>query len=413
MSRTSLSGPSLAVVCAVLLVAGLAGGWWLARRTAPSAPAMSASADTPKNAGEVLYWYDPMKPEQHFDKPGKSPFMDMQLVPRYAQSAAVDSVVEVSAAAKQSLGMRLAKVQRRTLEASVEASGVLGYNERDVAVVQARAAGIVARAWPLAPGDRVAAGAPLVELLVPEWSAAQHEFLAARAAGDASLVEAARARLHLLGLDEAQIRTLEREGTAQDRFIVRAPLGGVVDALEIRAGMSVVAGQTLLRINGLGDVWLEVAVPEAMAGAIQVGASAAVRLASTPDRPLEGHVTAVLPALNATTRSLRVRIALPNPNGALRPGQSAQVALHGVAQAPVLVVPTEAVIRTGKRTLVMVAEQDGYRPVEVMLGRENGDSTEIVSGLEEGQQVVASGQFLLDSEASLRGMTGGAEEQVK
>jgi membrane fusion protein, copper/silver efflux system len=207
-----------------------------------------------------------------------------------------------------------------------------------------------------------------------------------------------------LGLDDAQMQKLEREGKAQDRYIVRAPRAGIVDALEIRAGMYVVAGQTLLRINGLGDVWLEVAVPEAMAGAIQVGESAAVRLASTPDIPLEGHVTAVLPALNATTRSLRVRIALPNPKGALRPGQSAQVALQGKAQAPVLIVPTEAVIRTGKRTLVMVAEQNGYRPAEVMLGRESGNNTEIVSGLEEGQQVVASGQFLLDSEASLRGL---------
>lgn len=412
--------PSVTAIAAVTLLLALAAafGWWLRGAAVPTfLPEMSREMSPPTPAApataerRVLYWYDPMYPQQHFDKPGKSPFMDMELVPRYADpgeaQGAAATGMRIDPALTQNLGMRVGVVARVPLATQFEASGLIGFDERAVAVVQSRAAGIVERVWPLAPGDLVAAGQALVELLIPAWAVAQREFLAVRAIGDPTLTAAARQRLQLLGMTAADLEALERSGIARARFTLVAPRAGVVQTLDMRAGMAVARGATIARINGLAKVWLEVAVPEAQAGAVAVGASATVRLTAWPDQPVQGRVTAILPALDQATRSLRVRVELPNPAGELRPGLSAQVELRSQSTATALAVPTEAVIRTGKRTLVMVAEGGGrYRPVEVEVGREAGEQTFITQGLAEGQQVVVSGQFLLDSEASLRGITG-------
>ncbi|WP_448508156.1 efflux RND transporter periplasmic adaptor subunit [Immundisolibacter sp.] len=399
----------LAVAVAGVTVGVLAGRWSALRTAGPAVVAVPAGSAA---GGErkALYWYDPMVPQHHFDQPGKSPYMDMQLVPRYADEATdqagKQAGVKIDPAIVQSLGMRLAMVQRVPLSARVEASGIVGLNERAVAVVQGRAAGFVERVWPLAPSDVIAAGQPLAQLRVPEWTAAQHELLAVR--GDAGLLAAARERLLSLGMTQAEVRALQQGGVVQTLHTVSAPIGGVLESLDVRAGMTLTAGQTLARINGLDPLWLEVAVPQAQAGQVTIGDRAEAHLASMPGQPVVGRVTALLPTLNDATRSLRVRVELPNADGRLRPGQSARVRLAAGGEDTALAVPTEAVIRTGQRALVMVAGDGGrYAPVEVTLGPELGDKTVIRTGLDEGQQVVASGQFLLDSEASLLGIGAG------
>jgi Cu(I)/Ag(I) efflux system membrane fusion protein len=399
----------LAVAVAGVTV-GVLAGRWSASRTAEPAVAAVPAGNAAGTERKVLYWYDPMVPQQHFDQPGKSPFMDMQLVPRYADEAADPSGrqagVKIDPAIVQSLGMRLARVQRVPVSARVEASGIVGLNERAVAVVQGRAAGFVERVWPLAPNDVIAPGQPLAQLRVPAWTAAQHELIAVR--GDAGLLAAARERLLSLGMTQGEVRALQQGGAVQALHTVSAPIGGVLESLDVRAGMTVTAGQTLARINGLDPVWLEVAVPQAQAGQVTIGARAEARLDSVPGQPVVGRVTALLPTLNDATRSLRVRVELPNRDGKLRPGQSARVRLAAGGDDSALAVPTEAVIRTGQRALVMVAGDGGrYRPQEVTLGPELGNKTVIRTGLDEGQQVVASGQFLLDSEASLLGIGAG------
>ncbi|WP_314020172.1 efflux RND transporter periplasmic adaptor subunit [Stutzerimonas degradans] len=403
MSQTVLK---TGVLIAVTTALGLAGGYWLASRQPHAAPQdVSASAVSER---KVLYWYDPMMPQQRFDQPGKSPFMDMDLVPRYADEtdAGGAPTVRIDADITHNLGVRLATVSRGQLARNIEAVGVLGLNDRDVALVQARAAGFVERVYRLAPGDVLTAGAPLVDLLIPEWVAAQEEFLALRRSGDRALLDGARQRLRLVGMPAEAIRQLERSGRVQALQTVRAPIGGVLQELDVREGMSVDAGAPLARINGLDSVWLEVAVPEAQAGGIRTGQAATAHLPALPGEPIAGTVTAVLPEATAASRTLRVRVELPNAEGRLRPGLSARVELAEQGAQSALLIPSEAVIRTGKRALVMLAEAGGrYRPVEVQLGVDNGSQTAILQGLEEGQQVVASGQFLLDSEASLRGIT--------
>jgi len=404
MNRQTIKKTLLGLLAVLaLLAAGAAGGWWWATRHAPVA---DTQATAPAQDGRaVLYWYDPMVPTQKFDKPGKSPFMDMELVPKYADEGGDAATVKISPGVSQNLGVRLATVTRASLGTDVTATGVVGFNEREVAIVQARSGGFVERVAKLAPNDVIGAGAFIAELLVPEWTALQEEYLALKALGDPSLEAAARARMHLGGMPESLIREVAASGRIRNRIAITAPRGGVIQELDVRPGMTLMAGQTLARINGIGTVWLDVAVPEARAGEVRIGQAAEANFAAFPGEPVRGRVTALLPALDEAARTLRVRVELPNRDGRLRPGLTAQVSLKGTGGESALRVPTEAVIRTGRRALVIVAEAEGrYQPVEVTPGREVGNDTVILSGLDEGQQIVASGQFLIDSEASLLGI---------
>ncbi|HCT04797.1 MAG TPA: efflux RND transporter periplasmic adaptor subunit, partial [Pseudomonas sp.] len=321
-------------------------------------------------------------------------------------AAAATPAVQIDPRLAQNIGVRLAPVTRGVLTTTLDVSGTLAFNDRDVAVVQARAAGFVERVYARAAGDVLKARAPLADILVPEWAAAQEEFLALRRSGEGSLIGAARQRLRLSGMPATLIAQMERSGQVQSVLTVTSPLNGALQTLEVREGMTVAAGQTLARFNGLDHVWLQVAVPEAQGAALHVGQSVQSRFVGLPGKTLTGTVSAILPATALDSRTLQVRVELPNPDGTLRPGMTAQVSLAQSSAQPVLQVPSEALIRTGKRVLVMLAEEGGhYRPVEVHVGAESQDQTVVVSGLQEGQQVVASGQFLLDSEASLKGIT--------
>jgi len=391
------------VVAVVLIALGAAGGMLWSQSRHPPAAAPSAKA-TPPNERRVLYWYDPMVPSQRFDKPGKSPFMDMELVPKYADEDSDAASVSIDPSVAQNLGMRLARVSRTDIADTVHATGMVGYNERDIAIVQARSGGYVERVARLAPGDVVKTGALIAELLVPQWAAAQQEYLALKASGDAELTTAAEARMRLAGMPERLIREVKASGRMQDRIAINAPIGGELQSLDVRPGMTLSAGQTLARINGIASVWLNVAVPQAQAALVRTGQTAEARFAAFPGEIVSGRVIAILPGVDAAARALTLRIELPNRGGRIRPGLSAEVEIAGAAVSA-LSVPSEAVIRGSRRALVIVAEDNGrYRPVEVTLGRQANDRTEVLTGLSEGQQVVASGQFLIDSEASLQGV---------
>ena len=393
------------LLATLVLGIGAAGGYWFAQQSVSLGPEMAMAAEKTGAADErkVLYWYDPMVPQQKFDQPGKSPFMDMQLVPRYADEGGDSASISIDASITQNLGMRLAPVTRGALANSLEVVGNLTFNSRDIAVVQARTGGFVERVYARAPEDLLEAGAPLADLLVPAWVSAQEDYLALRDAGDPALLAAARQRLRLAGMPAALIARFERSGKVQALWTVTSPIAGVLQKLEVREGMNLMAADTLATINGLRSVWLDVAVPEAEALGLHKGQVVEARLPAFPGEVLGGSIEAILPQANLDSRTLRVRVELDNPDGRLRPGLTAQVRLARPAEGDALLVPSEAVIRSGRRALVMLAEDEGrYRPVEVRLGQEAAGNTQILEGLEEGQQVVASGQFLLDSEASIQ-----------
>ncbi|HEX2831216.1 MAG TPA: efflux RND transporter periplasmic adaptor subunit [Burkholderiales bacterium] len=398
-------GAAAAVAWVVALAAGAAGGYWFASHRAhpvTAAPKTSEAATTDK---KVLYWYDPMYPQHRFDKPGKSPFMDMQLVPRYAGETEDQGAVTVSPRVAQSLGIRTAEVKRGSMAPKLSAVGTVEYNERSVVLVQPRANGFIERLYVRAPLDPVRQGAPLVEMLIPEWAAAQEEYLLLRKRADngsGELATAARQRLLLLGMSESQVAAIERSGTPQPRITLASPISGVVAELGARQGMTVTAGTTLFRIAGLGTVWVVAEVPETQAGQLVPGSRVEVHLAAYPNEVVKGRVSAVLPEINAATRTVRLRVEVANAAGRLRPGMYANVSFAPRAQE-LLLVPTEAVIRTGERTVVIVAENEGrFRVAEIEPGMESGAETEIRKGLKAGERVVVSGQFLIDSEASLR-----------
>lgn len=387
-------------IMAIAVAAG-AGGYWLGHRSG-----LNAGTDA-TSEHKILYWYDPMVPAEHYDNPNSLSSMGMKTIPKYADEGAATATapaVSIDPAARQSLGLRVVTAEIGTLPSSVTVTGTIDFNQRNVAVIQVRSGGFVTRVYARAPGDMIGAGAPIADLQLPEWGGAQGEYLAVRRLGRPDLTAAARQRLRLLGMPEQLIGQVERSGRASGIVTITSPISGVIQTLDARQGVTLVAGQTLAQVNGIGTVWLNAAVPQAQAGLVRVGQRASVTLAALSGQSLAGRVIAILPTAQVDSRTLTVRIELANRGGQLRPGMFATVALGDEGQ-PGLLVPSEAVIRTGARNLVILALADGrYRPAEVRLGREGGGRTEILAGLAPGEKVVASGQFLLDSEATLSGI---------
>lgn len=402
MKRAAIISLSIA---AALAASGAA--YWAGLHQGRSAPSAQAPQTAGQDAHKPLYWHDPMVPGQRFDKPGKSPFMDMELVPVYADDAA-SSGVAIDARTRQNLGVRTAEVREGQLASAVDAVGTVAWDESRVALVQARSSGIVERLLVRVPLAQVRKGQPLAELYVPDFVAAQEEYLAARrlqAQGMPGVADAARQRMRLAGMTEDQIQAVERSGKVNARITVTAPESAVVAELAAREGMAVSAGAPLFKLNGTGSAWVIADVAEGASAGLAPGTKVQVRAAALPGQVLEGRVSAILPDIDPATRTRKVRIELPNPGMRLVPGMFANVSFASPGARNVLLAPAEAVIRTGKRNVVFVESGEGrFEPVEVELGAEIGGQVEIRSGVKADQRVVTSSQFLVDSEASLRGV---------
>ncbi len=398
---------SLIVLSLLAFVAAIAASaYWLGAHRVTTAPTKAAS-NVPSSERKALYWYDPMYPQQKFDRPGRSPFMDMDLVPKYSDPGNSDaSSVSVSPGIQQNLGLRLASVERSSATSEISTIGTVALDERAVTLVQARTAGIVERLWVRAPNQAVKANQALATLLVPEWAAAQQEYLAikrAHLAGDEALLRAARERLKLSFMPDAVIAQVDRSGHAQPRLTLYAPQSGFVSELSAREGMQVTVGAPLFKLASLAKVWVLAEFPETQAALLQTGARVTATAQAYPATVFSGTVEEVLPEVDPATRTLKARIVVDNPGAKLKPGMYTHITLQTGKSQSMLVVPQEAVIVTGKRSVVIIeTESNRFAPVEIKTGRELGDKIEVLSGLSEGQHVVASGQFLLDSEASLR-----------
>jgi Cu(I)/Ag(I) efflux system membrane fusion protein len=401
-----MSHTKLFALLAAVLVVGAAGGYWTAHRQPSSqgvSPEHSASAST---AGrKILYWHDPMVPNVRFDKPGKSPYMDMQLVPVYAGDGAGGAAVRVSASVSQNLGIRLGKVERATLSSRLTAVGSVAFDENSVEVVQARVEGYVTRLHVKSLLTRVSRGAPMVDIVSPAWLSAQEEYIAlleAQSERGQLIRDAARQRLLVLGVPEPVVRDIEARRRPQQTTTLVAPREGVVTELAIREGSAFMPGAPLFRINGLDTVWVIAQIPEAQASLISTGSQVTARASAWAAETFKGRIVALLPDVDAKSRTLPVRIEIQNPERRLAPGMFVSLEFSGGAGSPQLVVPSEAVIRTGERDVVIVArEQGGFDVADVKPGAEANGKTAILSGLAEGQSIVLSGQFLIDSEASL------------
>ena len=306
----------------------------------------------------------------------------------------------------QNLGVRTAKARSGAIAQRFETTGTVGYNERAVFVVQARAAGYIERLHLLVPLDPVARGAALAEMLFPEWTTAQEEYLILHRSEDGGAAPP-RARRAPAPAAARHDRRADHRARAQrtrraTRFTLTAPISGVIAELRVREGANVVAGQTLFRIVDLSSVWVNAEVPETQASWVTSGARVEARVPAYPGTVFLGRVGVLLPEVNPATRTVRARIELDNRGGQLLPGMFARIVFQRAAARKHVMVPSEAVIRTGVRSVVILALGEGrFRSAEVEVGFESGGQSEIRKGLKAGDEVVLSGQFLIDSEGSL------------
>jgi len=336
------------------------------------------------------------------DEPGKSP-MGMDLVAVYADE--VDSqpgVVKIDPVVVNNLGVRTEAAMLGTLPSRIETVGYITYDEDTVQHVHTRVEGWVERLATKASGESVDKGQLLFELYSPTLVNAQEEFLTALRSGNKTLLRASRERLASLGVSESEIARLERERSIRQRVRVFADGDGVISHLGVREGAYVTPATEIMTVAKLDTVWVMAEVFERQASLVSEGQQATIQLDYRPGETRRGTVDYVYPEIDLQSRTLTARIRLDNPSRVLQPNMFASVSIEGDNQDRVVHVPRSAVIRGGAMDRVVLALGDGrFRAVPVELGRESGDRVVILTGIKQGDQIVASGQFLIDSESNI------------
>jgi Cu(I)/Ag(I) efflux system membrane fusion protein len=376
-------------------------------RDADTAPARTTRERSPGERN-IEYWVAPMDPTYISDRPGKSP-MGMDLVPVYEDEARGDAApgtVSIDPRVVQNMGVRIEPARRQTVFRHLRSIGEVEVGEDRISVVNLRFSGWVEQIHVDKTGEPVDRGQPLFEIYSPDLVAAQEEFLLAlRAQGPQSgLARSARRKLELLDLAQQDIASIARSGAVQRTLPIRSPRTGHVLEKQVVEGARVVAGQDLYQIGDLTRIWVRAEVYEFDAPWVEVGQPAHMELSYQQGRVLEGKVAYIYPTLNKVSRTLTIRMEFENPDMRLKPGMFATVRIQYRREDDVLAIPTEAILDSGTRKIVFIAVGDGhFEPREIVTGL-TGDRrlTEVISGIEEGELIVASGQFLLDSESQLQ-----------
>lgn len=367
----------------------------------PSSNATSSAATDVKKA---LYWVAPMDPNYKRDQPGKSP-MGMELIPVYDDGGSdSDSpgTVKIHPNVENNLGVRTAQVEKKALHVPIRTVGYVQYNEDTLVHIHPRVEGWIENLYVKAAGDYVKKGEPLYALYSPELVNAQEEYLLARNRKNKNLVDAATSRLEALQMPASAVKKLNDTGKVQQTITFTAPQTGFIDNLNVRQGFYVKPGVTLLSIGALDEVWVEAEVFERQSNQIEEGLAVTMTLEYLPGKVWQGRVDYVYPTLDKSTRTLRIRLRFENPDYYLKPNMFAKVTIHSDLTDENLLVPTEAVIRTGTQDRVVLALGEGrFKSVEVQVGNIVNEYTEILSGLNGDDRVVTSAQFLLDSESSI------------
>lgn len=402
----SFTRKNSALIIGSMLIGGLISAG-LYRYFSPPAVADSAAASGEHAARKVLFWYDPMYPNTRFDKPGKSPFMDMDLVAKYAdEDAAASSTpgVRIDPTQTQNLGLKTEPVRRGPLHFSQLLPASVSFNEYQFVIVQARSAGFIDKVYPLTVGDKIRQGTPLVDLTIPDWVEAQSEYLLLReTGGTATQVEGILERLRLAGMPEEDIRRLKATRKIQTRFTLKAPIDGVITAFDLRSGMNITKDNVVAKIQGMDPVWISAAVPESIAWLLKDSSQFTISVPAWPDKTFTISKWTILPSADAETRTLQLRLQVDNPDEALKPGMNAWLRLSTQSQ-PMLLIPSKALIDTGTEQRVITVDSDGrFVPKRIDVFQQSNGMTAVRSGLSEGENVVSSGLFLIDSEANISG----------
>ncbi len=361
-------------------------------------PVEIAAAD--ETASKIQYYRHPMNPTVTSAVPMKDE-MGMDYVAIYDDGAG--SRVRISAAVVNNLGVRTAAAEKGPLWKRIDTVGYVQYDESQVWHIHARAEGWIEGLRIDSVGERVSEGQPLFGLYAPALATAQEEYLKALGRGNQALIVASETRLRSLGIPAASIESLRRTRKPDANIRFTATTDAVVTQLDVRDGMFVAPATNVMTLANLSSVWVVAEVFQRQADWIGVGRPAEVRLSSQPGRVWEGEVEFIYPVLDPKTRTLQVRMRFDNPDEELKPNMFAKITLFGGPTADVVHIPKEALIRTARNDRVILDAGAGrFQPREVVAGLESGDRVEIKAGLEAGDVVVTSGQFLIDSEASLK-----------
>ncbi|WP_409306294.1 efflux RND transporter periplasmic adaptor subunit [Pectobacterium sp. B1J-3] len=355
---------------------------------------------------KVLFWYDPMKPDTKFDKPGKSPFMDMDLVPKYADEGGAENNngIRIDPTQVQNLGLKTEKVSKGRLTYFQTIPANVNFNEYQFAIVQARSDGFIEKVYPLTIGDKVKKGTPLVDITIPAWVEAQSEYLLLQGTGgSATQLKGVLERLRLTGMSEEDILRLRTARTIQTRFTIKAPIDGVITAFDLRTGMNISKDNVVAQIQGMDPVWVSAAVPESIAALLKDSSQFDITVPAYPDKTFHIEKWSILPSVDLTTRTLQVRFQVDNKDELLKPGMNAYLKLSTQSQE-MLLIPSQAVIDTGDEQRVITVDNDGrFVPKAIRISHASPRQTGVAAGLSEGESIVVNGLFLIDSEANISG----------
>jgi len=391
----------------LLLVIGAIVGIALIKTIAPNLlTGSSAISSHSKQADEEepLYWIAPMNPDFKSDKPGKSP-MGMDLIPVYAEkSTGKDEglgTIRISPDIVNNMGVRTTKVEYKPLNSTIKTVGYVQYDEDRLIHIHPRVEGWVEKLYVKASGDPVKRGQALYSLYSPTLVNAQEEYLIALQRKNERLIRAAQARLKALEMSSGFIHNLKKNRQVKQSVTFYAPQSGVIAMLNIRQGFFVKPDTSMMSIGVLNEIWVQAEIFERQAEQVKIGLPVTMTLAYIPGREWIGKVDYIYPTLDPSTRTLRVRLRFDNKDKMLKPNMFAQVTIHANDDHAVLVLPREAVIRTGNMDRVVLALGEGkFKSVAVKIGRSDEQNIEIIEGVNIGERIVSSAQFLIDSESS-------------
>jgi Cu(I)/Ag(I) efflux system membrane fusion protein len=391
-----------------------------ADQAAPPAPSVAAPA--PKGKRKILYWYDAMNPQHHYDKPGKAPD-GMDLVPKYAEEQATTMApgsVMISSEKQQLIGVRTAEVKRETLVRDVRTTGQVTADETKIAHVHVKINGFIEKVFVDYIGQLVKKGQPLFTLYSPDLVSTQNEYLIAKrgektlgasafaevAQGSQSLLRSTRERLKLWDISDEQIKKLDESGEVSRTLTFYSPIAGFVTDRKAFPNTSVNPDTELYTVTDFSTIWVNADIFEYEVPFVKVGQHAEMQLSYYPGKTWQGRVSFVYPTVDPTTRTVKVRIEFANSDFQLKPQMFAEVKLK-INYGNQIVVPQEAVLDSGKEQTVFVAHEGGYfEPRKITMGAQVDGKVAVLSGLKAGETVVTSGNFLVDSESRLKSATG-------
>lgn len=412
-------------IVAVTILAAV-GGYWIGHRNAGSATSTAAapSGDSAKKGRKLLYYRNPMGLPDTSPTPKKDP-MGMDYIPVYegeddAESSSSNQI-KISTEKVQKLGVRAEAASLRKLDKVVRAAGRIEPDERRTFTIAPKFEGFVERLHVSVTGQPVGKGQPLFEVYSPELVSAQREYaIAAQGvqslkggspeaqAGMKQLAESSLLRLKNWDISEGQIKALAKSGSARRTMTYLSPVNGIVTEKKAIQGMRFMPGEMLYQVADLSSVWVIADVFEQDIGLVKPGVKAKVKINAYPDKVFEGKISYVYPTLKADTRTVQVRIELPNPGLLLKPAMYAQVELPVGANKEVLAIPDSAVIDSGTRRIVLVQLKEGrFEPREIKTGARSDNYVEVLEGLKEGEPVVVAANFLIDAESNLKSVIGG------